>query len=79
MKTSNFSTAQWGNNIPELMRIHGVGVKDLADELEITVQAVYDLKKRGVIALTAQRAAQLQAALNTDYYKIFPLVTSDKD
>jgi hypothetical protein len=69
MNNNDFSSAKWGNNINALMDIHDIGVKDLAAELGITV--------RGVKALTAQRAAQLQAALKTDYHKIFPLVMSE--
>jgi transcriptional regulator with XRE-family HTH domain len=79
MKTSEFSTAKWGNKIPALMDVHGLSVKDMADLMGVSVQAVYELRDNGVKALTAKRAAQLQTLLHTDFYKIFPLVTSESE
>jgi hypothetical protein len=79
MKHNDFSTAQWGNNVSALMDVHGIGVREMADELGISVQAAYGLKKNGFKVLTAQRAAQLQTLLKTDFHKIFPLITSGDD
>lgn len=79
MKTSDFSTARWGNKIPALMDVHGLSVKDMAGLMGVTVQAVYELRDNGVKSLTARRAAQLEALLHTDYHKIFPLITNGQD
>ena len=64
----------WGNNVRALMEIHKKTVADVAQELDVSDQAIYDILNRGVKHLSAKRAAQLQAVFGTPYYKIFPLI-----
>jgi len=78
MAKTALSSPYWGNNIKQLMDIHGKKVPDMALELEVSEQAIYDLINKGVYHLTAKRAAQLQAAFGgIEFYKIFPLVEDD--
>lgn len=79
MNKPDFSHARFGNNVTTLMDIHNITVEDLADQLGVTPQAIYNLRNHGVKALTPQRAAQLASILKVDYYKIFPLIVNGDD